>query len=232
MSLVNRIQRATNSLNTTIDYNWRLWAHMENRYTPDIQFLQQYRFQFLFVCDEMMQGRPQFEMQLGVRAARVCSAFTQEDFTMWKWPAGDKTEIIPMTRSFTPDGVKSRDSTPPWANFRPGLPFRILGQLYIIRPVHFLALDTHKQNGVQFYRRRSPLLIPNRLVTTTARDGTVVSPEQFDLIHAWMYLGKHDFYSELLDSGYHGYEPMTTHQSKRSQIGRFYYFTPMEIDAR
>lgn len=226
MGLISRVQHATSKLNNSIDYGWKLWARMENRYTPDIQFLQQYRFQYLFVCDEMMQGRPQFKMRLGEHAARVCSAFTQEDFAMWKWPAGEYTNIIPMTRSFLPNGIKQRDSTPPWANYKPGLPFRVLGQLYIIRPIHFLSLDTYKQNGVQFYRRRSPLLIPNRIITKCPHLGTTVSPEQFDVIHAWMYLGKHDFFSELLDSGYHGYEPMTTHLSKRPQIGRFYYYTP------
>lgn len=231
MGMIARVHKAAFKLNNSVDYGWKMWARLENTYTPDIQKLQQYRFQYLFVCDEMMAGRHLFDERLGIRAAKVCSAFTQDDFTMWKWPALNKTEVIPMSRSFLPQGVKTRDATPPWADFKPGLPFRILGQLHIVRPIHFLRLDKWKQNGIQFYRKRIPLLIPQRIVTRSPHDGTVVHPEELRVIHAWMYIGKHDFYSELLGTNYHGYCSVKTHLSKRAQIGRFYFFDPTEYNA-
>lgn len=115
---------------------------MPSQYTPDIATLEKYEEQKLFVADEWLSDRRQNFVLDDLGAKREGTAFTSIPY---------------LYRVFT--GFLSPEWTPV---VEVGEGFKVKGEIVSVRPSSFLLLDKLKQNGLQFYRSRIPLIKPYR----------------------------------------------------------------------
>jgi hypothetical protein len=115
------------------------------KFTPDMADLERQYGQFYFAYDEMKHLHPQNKMlddQLYIHPA-----FTAQHYVMLKHDLGADSHPLLFE-----GGLKDRQNPPE------SLP--IYGELGIITPRLFLELDKYKQNGVSFYRKKVPIVIP------------------------------------------------------------------------
>jgi hypothetical protein len=95
-----------------------------------------------------------------------------------------------------------------------------------------------------FTRRRIIVLLPYRPLLTRnvslreagkelplALQGEkiMLGTERVYLIRAWMYLGKKDYWDDLLDAGWSGFKPVKKFQSRRQWLGEYAYLTKHEF---
>lgn len=113
-----------------------------NRWTPDIDRLEKYRSQLLFVCDEFMSARRQHFVIEG-------DIFQYE---------GRPVKVIGFTESKYNFLIKNGVALP-----FPSEDGKVIqGEVFAVSPEAFKKLDKLKQNGVQFYRKRVPIVDPYR----------------------------------------------------------------------
>lgn len=200
------------------------WLQQSVRYSPDLGKLEQYEFQLLFSPDETQRGYPQYP--LIEDSAFVCHAFTQRLYNYWQQRDG---QLIPLEAT-APAVVKY---------FPPSL--RIKGELNLVRPYQFRELDTWKQNTVQYVRKRVKLLVPYREVIRKDyfdEDGKelplclqgkkgVTSPERVHIVRAWMYVGREEYWDELLSP--YNFKAVQTHESRRPWLKEYYSYPKREI---
>ena len=200
------------------------WLNESVRYTPDNSKLEQYEFQLLFSPDETQRGYPQYS--LIEDSVFVCHAFTQKLYNYWQQRDG---QLIPLEAN-APAAVKY---------FPPAL--RIKGELHAIRPYQFRELDTWKQNTIQYVRQRVKLLIPHREVIVNDyydEDGRelppclqgkkgIVGPEQIQVVRAWMYVGKDDYWDPILTP--FNFHAVQHHTSRRPWLKEYYSYPKREI---
>jgi AIG2-like family. len=200
------------------------WLNESVRHSPDLGKLEQYEFQLLFSPDETQRGYPQYP--LIEDSVFLCHAFTQKTYNYWQQRDG---QLIPLEAD-KPAAVKY---------FPPSL--RIKGEVHAIRPYQFRDLDTWKQNTVQYNRKRVKLLIPHREVIVDDyydEDGKelplclqgkkgIVGPEQIHIIRAWMYVGRDEYWDELLTP--FNFHAVQHHMSRRPWLKEYYSYPKREI---
>ena len=205
-------------------YHEVTWLNEEVKYTPDNSKLEQYEFQLLFCPDETQRGYSHYS--LIEDSVFECHAFTQKFYNYWQQRDG---QLIPLEAN-APAAVKY---------FPPSL--RIKGELHAIRPYQFRALDTYKQNTVQYTRQRVKLLVPFREVRLSdnyAEDGRelpsclqgkkgVVGPEHIQVVRAWMYVGRDDYWDPLLNA--YNFRKVQHHESRRAWLKEYYSYPKREI---
>lgn len=152
-------------------------------FTPDVPYLETRPFWRVLVVDEMMA--PHFmSKQLGDEAIKRVDAFTMDKFSMWKKDEGAASQVIPLESKFM------------------SMPFtHIRGQLWKIPTHRLYVLDSLKQNGVEFNRKRVQLAIPFHY---TERHGDAASTTRRFMdtsLRAWMYVGNDDFWKPKLLKG-------------------------------
>ena len=189
----------------TLEFN--IWAKSETKYTPDILFLEQYDFQLIFVYDEFRRNH-RHNQKLGLDF--ICNAFTKDYFSLWKKKLGRETSAIMLESRF---------------NTVPSYP--VQGEIYKIRPQQFLELDTMKENGVCFYRKRITLDVPYRTVKWTKERGVFTTEEELQRIKAWTYIGIPDYWNPIIDGGY-SFGIVNHYSSKKPWVNSYYSFTPKE----
>jgi len=187
-------------------------------HTPDIRQLMQYQRQFIFVADDMMYGGRHHELLDSPATMRVHPAcFTLNKFTLWKKDLGSHSFPVAMEESFKPSNFLR------WAVE----PAKVKGELYTIRPsVFWLKLDIHRQNGVQFRRKRVAIILPYRQVRySKARPIPEVTDEYIHPVQAWMYIGRPEYWDDQLGGVFRTSE-MTLHEhdKPRPWIEKFYKF--------
>lgn len=203
----------------------------DNRYTPDAAELEKYQFQLLFVCDQLQRGMSLYkDIEMG---AYLCNAFTTKSFQFFKSRTGGWEYPIPLETDLAQPVVKYM---PP--------PAQIKGELHLIEPWQFRKLDIDRKNGVQFSRKRIRILVPYRELhhILDTKNGELIprllegwetqkieSPEKVYIIRAWMYVGELDFWSDIVDAGYH-FEAVTNFEPRKEKWlkKRYYKFTRNE----
>jgi len=192
--------------NTTPNESWFEEADRKVDYTPDLVNLEQFENQRIFVYDEMMRGHRKDHLLQG---SFKCMAFTTDRFTLWKKKLGDY--------SF-PIASRVQYSSTPFT--------RIKGEVHLIAPRSFLDLDTHKENGYTFRRKRIKVDIP--YTVRKWENGNTIDEKSSIQVEAWMYIGINRYWAEQYDGGYF-FEPVRSFPPKNLDTKReYYYFTKME----
>lgn len=171
----------------------------QNALTPDICQLEQSMFQLIFLPDDMMRGKNNNHLIADagrdgdVPVHPAC--FTLERFTFWKKDLGVESFPIPMAKDYQPSN---------WVRVKP-TPAKIKGQLYAIFSPRIKRLDIHRQNGVQFIRKRQEITLPYRNVKYDnhpdagfAAKIPEISIEYIRTVEAWMYIGIPEYWDNLI----------------------------------
>lgn len=115
------------------------------KFTPDMIELEKQIGWPYFCPDEMQENHPKNYMLHG--QVFLHQAFTQCHYAALKQDLGKESSPLIFE-----GGLKDRHSPPP------SLPVK--GELGIIHPTLFPVLDSYKQNGVSFYRKLVPIVLP------------------------------------------------------------------------
>lgn len=186
----------------TPDFRWKN-EHIdhENGYTKDYLWLESKEWHLFFVCDDLMRRHSRHEKFMKEDTEYKAGAFTESDeFSMWKKKVGTESFPIPLIgyRWSAPTMVEQKDETRTKISImelnatRTG---RIKGELYLVRPSVLVNLDKYRENGVQFTRKRTKILVPYR----PQEGSTTVNDEEFiHQVKAWMYIGELDYWQDLL----------------------------------
>lgn len=200
--------------------------HRQCSFTPDIWKLEQSMYQLIFIPDDMMRGK--HNNHLIADAGRDGetpvhpACFTLERFTFWKKDLGVESYGIPLPKEHEPTN---------WLRVRP-TPAKIKGQLYAILSPRIKKLDIHRQNGVQFIRKRQMITLPFKYVkyntASSAEIGSkfpVISTEYIRSVEAWMYIGIPEYWDNLIGDMFQVREcPKFELDTPKFWIGDYYKF--------
>jgi hypothetical protein len=200
------------------------WLNSLNTHTPDIAHLESFKTIRLFVPDDMKRDLKRHDL-LG-ETVYEAQAFTMDNFFFWKKNLREESFTIPILTQ-QPQGLPKTMHFPS--------PGKILGECHRIKPAQLIDLDRRRENGVQFIRKRVRLLVPNRMVHTTGyhkyqqphddpalNKPVITTSERVDILKAWMYVGKSEYWDTLIDAGYSYTSVSQYHAKQRKWLG--YYF--------
>ena len=196
-----------------------LSALMWTKFTPDIAVLEQSQFQLVFVCDDLMRAGKSYPI-IGDCSAMVCRAFTQRPYNFYKKRTDGSSVVM--------NAGKMETGT-----------LKIKGEVHSVLSSEIPRLDNHYQNGVQFQRYRTKLLMPTTptgIIENHTQDGEPLPmvlqgkkrftlPERVDPIEAWMYIGLRSYWDDLLDGGF-AFEPVhiAEPQKERNWLPKYYHW--------
>jgi hypothetical protein len=169
-------------------------------FTPDIFHLEQFKSQLLFVHDDMAQLQPNHDL---IKEGSLSGfypfnyGYTTKSYSFLKKNLGLKSFPIALDIP-----IDVANQLPTYMSEE----YRIRGELYAIRPLQFLKLDTHRQNGVQFIRRRVNINIGyKKLYHHSITDSKGVYHSEYNLgkeqmltVQAWMYVGREEYWRDQL----------------------------------
>ncbi len=185
----------------------RRLSQMTSPFTPDMPFLQEHMRHLIFVFDDMMKGKKNFDLIAETSVTGVwplAHVYTVDNFYFWKKELGELSYPIALDKPVT--GYTRFDREPA----------KIWGQLYAIRPTAFNKLDIERENGVQYTRRRIEVLCP---YTHWAPSPSI---EEVTL-SAWMYVGNHEYWDDQL-AGIHTSKPIDKTDDPRQWLGKHFRF--------
>lgn len=218
---------------------WCKEAAWQVRFTPDMAYLQQYEWQLLFVPDEMMlrHSMSDFLRKDGMAVFRRM-AFTNMQFRVYRTLEGANSTIIPLVQ---PKLKWIKEYSPVWKPSQTVAdPAIMFGEVYTVRPLHFFALDSYKQNGVQFRRFRIQLHVPYRQIMQvevepySKKFKDVLTNERATPVSAWMYVAKPSFWQDKLDWNHKPVkiqEPHRVYDEEKPWLRPYYYFSREELSA-
>src|SRR5271166_793735 len=123
---------------------FKIDAHMETKYTPDIGKLEQ-KLTWLMFAYDYYTNRDIKEYGIQV--------FTQDRFKMWKQDLGKYSVYIPFK---VPESYHEPVPRPSWADpnpfgaFKQARASRVRGTLHLVSPEMIISLDKDMQNTVRF----------------------------------------------------------------------------------
>ncbi len=216
-------------------YHEARWITDNCKHSPDLAWLEQHEFQLLFACDDTKHGHSHH--CLIEESAFLATAYTRNKFNFWVQEVGKDRLPIPMEA--TSDNKTIR-------YFPPAL--KVKGELHIVRTPQFKELDNYKQNTVQFRRKRVNVIVPYRKLTKIKNvdenipirplprqlQGNLhshLSPEAVYLIRAWMYVGKPEYWDNVLDAGFRGFKPVNYYESKREWLKEYYDYPRQNLES-
>lgn len=190
--------------------------------SPDLGVLEESEFQLLFCPDRTQRGCSEYSL---IEESIFCGyGFTEENFNYWQQRDG---LCIPLMAT----------DTRQWQWVPPSL--KIKGEIHAVRPHQFRNLDLHKDNLVSFRRERLTFLVPSRPLYRlpeyyeNGKPLPLAIPRQIGVgretvgrVEAWMYIGVHDYWDDLLDGGYN-FKPVEHYPDKRPWL-KEYYSLPRE----
>ena len=217
------------------DYKEARWITNNCKCSPDLAWLEQHEFQLLFACDDTKHGHPHH--CLIEESAFIATAYTTQKYNYWVQEAGKERTPIPM---------EAHDKAPVVRYFPPSL--KIKGELHIVRTPQFKELDNYKLNTIQFRRKRVNVLVPYRKLSkiknvdenipirpmARALQGnlhTYLSPEAVYVIRAWMYVGKPEYWDNVLDAGFRGVKPVNHYESERQWLKEYYDYPRQKLES-
>lgn len=198
-----------------------------NRWTPDISRLEKYKTQRLFICDEYMSDRRQhfvIEDDVVQQDGRPCRvvAFTEGRFNFLL----KNGTALPFP---TEDGKQ------------------IKGELMNVTSGAFKKLDKLKQNGVQFYRKRVPIVDPYRPYGVVnngsfTEDGIELPPalegkkywlgqEHLHTHSAWMYFPKPEYWDYQLKRAPQMFDRIPSFEPKKEKTWLSEYYKYQNPDS-
>lgn len=168
-------------------------------YTPDYPELAMTEGQLVFCPDEMMRGHRAHGLVDNEMCMRMCTAQTNQAFTMFKKTLGKFTRPVVMDANEFPGKFRL-------VNYAP-----IQGEVYLVKPAQLKELDKWKKNTKIFTRRRVYLDVQYRFVHEERRPYAVKGPGNEPLVRwdhvpirgewehyhkqdAWMYVGNADYF--------------------------------------
>lgn len=203
----------------------------ETVYTPDIAQLEARQFTRVFLPDDAQRTHPQYEL-IREHSAYVCTGFTSTSFRLYR----RKTDGI---------AVAMEDTSQDKVKFFPQGPCKIKGEIHLVQADGILKLDNHRQNGVQFLRKRIPIIFPHRKLKWIRGPEDMHDVEQSDIRHyehipdrrigktkelvslvrCEMYIGIPEYWNKLIDGGF-AFEEAEIFQPKafRSWLPKYYQF--------
>ena len=176
-------------------------AEAERPKTPDVVQLSLSEYQNVFVVDDMKLDFPKYSA-IAEHSAFLARAFTQKPFSYFVKNVGNEKIYIPLAAV---DGKIKREHC------------KISGELHTVKSTRIMDyLDIAKDNGVQFIRQRTKLIVPYRELHVTENkdaDGRplppellgkrgLISPEKVHIVEAWMYVGNPEYWDDMIDRLY------------------------------
>lgn len=181
-------------------------ASKDASFTPDLWYLERFEWQLLFVCDQWKAGHIKNDL-IANDGEKLCDALSHDNFTFYKKKLGLASYGIPLPMPV------------PKEYFGP-----IRGELWKVRPYLFKILDSEKDNGYSFVRKRVSLSVPFfRVYDDKERNGKM--SEHDTTVEAWMYIGKPEYWAKQLDGGYM-FETVKVQKPNKSWRSDYYMFSP------
>lgn len=192
-------------------------------FTPDAAILDQYWAQNIFVYDHMMKGFSKNKHFLQEPAQHRWAGFTQSrNMVLWKKCLGRET--LPFALEVEDDMKHGKSSLL-------GKPACINGQIYTVRPYQIRDIDKHLMNGVQYERKRVTVEVPYGR-THLYHQGKSEFHPRVSLVKAWMWVGKSDYWKDLMTVGSNFAEvKLYTANEGRENLERQYYFFNENIES-
>lgn len=201
-------------------------------FTPDQVDLENMQKHLVFCCDNTMLHMPKHEI---IGKPPLMEAFTTKEHSVWKVGEKEKSFPVPLPPERTNNYV-------PWADQRGAPPARIRGELFSLDTEKLKELDTFKENGVQFKRRRTKIEITYTAVIKV-RDRAVA---EFQLnqrlnkaqvhfsglshfVEAWFYSGVPKYWEERQDKENCFTAPVKIYKSQKIPIDKWYFFTKHDL---
>lgn len=181
-------------------------------FTPDAAILSRKESHLFFIADEMMEKHYDYA-RLGAEATNICQVLTQDKFSYWKKNLGKKSFALALENGYT----EKR---------------QIRGELHLLLTEQIFKLDEHRENGVQYDRKRVKLILPYTQTQMKYQQmGFVLEdvPLMDKTINAWMYVGRSEYWDKLLDGGYM-FSPVKHFTPHNPLLQQYYYFTNREYD--
>lgn len=154
-------------------------AMAKTRFTPDIVKLELAEWQLLFVVDDMQRGGPLYS-RIQEYSAFQAIGFTEDRFNYFV----DKSNGTPVPLLTDPRNPLGNSG-------------QLFGEVHAVKSAHYPELDTIRQNGVQFLRKRINVIIPYRdQYVSTSRYSKKLPPqlrglseEKLSYAECHMYIG-------------------------------------------
>jgi hypothetical protein len=191
-------------------------------HTPDHNKLSSYHTQFLFLPCEYKQGLPCHDL-IAHDVERVRTAYTVDPYVMYEYDrgVGSYPIVLPYSKE---NGTK---------------PAFIAGDLFkVSSPDLFYSLDSIRENGIKFNRKRVQLQLRSRKIRyvrdihkypefTPLSNSTVITGWFTEYIKAWMYLGVPEYWNDLIDGGYM-FRPVKRYVPNDGWCESYYHYRPNE----
>jgi len=222
--LTSTLRRLVPEYGYTLPSREEFLAELEKtKYTPDISKLEEQAWQKVFVIDELKRRHLKHSL-LGEDIHYAGPAYTQDPYRLWVKRNDPTASPIPMKASKEDNG---------FVRYFPS-PAKIKGEVWFVRSERLLALDTYKQNTVEFRRKRVTVILPYRPLTwlkdpykdpdntlSGYRPSVKLGEERVYLLQPWMYVGRHTFWEPHLTA--FDYEGGALHKSSHPWCSTFYH---------
>ncbi len=191
--------------------------------TPDLWKLEQTEYQLLFVPDQFMSRHPLHNVisQYIYQNKPLISGFTEESYWgFWKFKAGKGSFPVALVNQNKHETFRNRFG-------------RIKGEVVALRPYMFRYLDNYYQNRVEFVRHRTNIVVPYRKKRIT-NIGTMLTHEHTQVLRCWFYIGKPNYWLDMLDGG-QNFCPVSIWEQKdhtdgRWPAGKYFYWSLNEYE--
>ena len=189
-------------------------ATKDGQYTPDRLMLERKWSQCLFVFGALQKGHPMYNTLLRNNSAGLWNAFTEDKFSCFL----HKPDQLPVI-------INDKFRTVPY--------LRVKGKVFSVIPKYITDIDTYFYNGVQFERKRIPIIIPYREVLwikdrceverlidlPLEKSPTVLSQIKYQIVHIWTHVGISEYWRDRMD---HGYNTGTISTFEPTQLKRYW----------
>lgn len=199
----------------------RLW-HQQYKLTPDLWYLEQHARQLIFIADDLKYGKPNHKL-IEDHVPIQPDCYTLQPYTVYNKDLGDHSFPLPFEEGID-FGIHG------W--HKPELA-RIKGELYALpSDLFWKVLDIHKQNTVQFTRRRVSITLPYRTVTYSNDPSDpawskipVISKDNLRTCRAWMYEANPEYWDDYIGVSLGTRAvPLYEHNTPKVWIGKYYKF--------
>ena len=187
-------------------YDWQSWfgklhPHSVDRFTPDLAELEMRSHHLLFAYHDPK-----------VEETRLAVGLTSStNFVMYKKDLGK--ESFPIALRPNEDQKFGNSSFL-------GDPARVCGNLYLVPTKVIKDLDSRTLNGVWFQREKVSIDIPNRKLNCSNTPGPMI----LDVIDAWMYVARMDYWNEQLDGKNVLFKKVALRPANNEIIGKYYFY--------
>lgn len=195
-------------------------------YTPDLWELEQKKEHRVFIHDDMMQLQPHHEL---VRAGSLSGFYPfQYGYTTKKFSFVEKD----LGLKSIPIALDLRDLAEELPVYI-GESHRIRGEVYAVRTNTLIELDNHRQNGVQFERRRVNINIGYKKLWRShwfnafgnKQYAHTIGKEEMISVECWMYLGREEYWKDQLLADAFKFNPIQVVEEERLWLTKYYQYS-------